>query len=476
MDPFVKSEPIEYEYDSNENQQSNNYEMKTSLERCFDSEAIYLKNLDDNILRMEDDDDLQGYMNHLEPKDLENFVQLKAADLKLDDLFKKLNDNSATTKQAKPVAKLNPISKNPKSIRINDQASNTASINSHLEILNQKKRILDAINEMTKEHDGHPSTHLEPINVSDERKLLTILNRYLSNEANIDEPIDQHALSSLRRFVRKLELRRLKRKRHVKLFDIDCYANELIDHERTSLRKANTPIKAEAIRAEDSDVIFESEVLKTSADGDCEIVAVRSVLDRFKAASSINYDRFDHTFAYLNLMPIGMVESATSCYDNKCLISSFTNRILRPFIRRDYESMPKKLYINRYMMNRKLSDSLDNKPNFVNYPIDYVHLRPEHVLPINAMCRQHFWNGIDVTECLAYPDYTCVVMYRKLIIGFALMVPQTSTTKENYLSFIFVHPDWRRQVNKLDASNCGTDFTNCSIAHYLLFYLIQVSH
>jgi len=83
------------------------------------------------------------------------------------------------------------------------------------------------------------------------------------------------------------------------------------------------------------------------------------------------------------------------------------------------------------------------------------------------MCEQHFWKGIDIAECLQYPDYAIVAMYRKLIIGFAVLVPNV-THKESYLSFIFVHPDWRNVSESV--GNIGS----VSIAQYMLYYLIRV--
>ena len=82
-------------------------------------------------------------------------------------------------------------------------------------------------------------------------------------------------------------------------------------------------------------------------------------------------------------------------------------------MRRDFESTPIKLLLNQQIQMRPPNSCL----NVERCPIDYVHLRPEHVLPINLMCRQHFWSGIDVSECLQYPDYTIVCLYKKLIIG-----------------------------------------------------------
>jgi hypothetical protein len=106
---------------------------------------------------------------------------------------------------------------------------------------------------------------------------------------------------------------------------------------------------------------------------------------------------------------------------------------------------------------------------FERLPIDYVHLRPEHVLPINIMCREHFWNGIDISECLQYPDYTIVALYGKLIVGFAFLVPNSSHN-EAYLSFIFVHPDWRnsRCKDSIELSN------QISLSQYMLYYLLNV--
>ena len=88
---------------------------------------------------------------------------------------------------------------------------------------------------------------------------------------------------------------------------------------------------------------------------------------------------------------------------------------LKPYVRRDFESTPIKLLLNQ-QIKEKSSYSAEN--SLTSYPIDYVHLRPEHVLSINLMCRQHFWSGIDVSECLQYPDYTIVCLYKKLIIGY----------------------------------------------------------
>jgi len=51
--------------------------------------------------------------------------------------------------------------------------------------------------------------------------------------------------------------------------------------------------------------------------------------------------------------------------------------------------------------------------------------------------------------------------------SFAFLVPNSIMShKEAYLSFIFVHPDWRSPRNPTD--------DHISIGQYMLFYLIQV--
>lgn len=62
-----------------------------------------------------------------------------------------------------------------------------------------------------------------------------------------------------------------------------------------------------------------------------------------------------------------------------------------------------------------------------------------------------------VTETLQYPDFSCVVLYKRLIIAFAFLVPNVTHT-ENYLSFMFTRPYWR----------------NCGIATFMMYHLIQV--
>lgn len=65
--------------------------------------------------------------------------------------------------------------------------------------------------------------------------------------------------------------------------------------------------------------------------------------------------------------------------------------------------------------------------------------------------------GVDLSECLQYPDFSVVVLYKKVVIGFGFMVPDVKYN-EAYISFLLVHPEWRR----------------AGIATFMIYHLIQV--
>jgi ribosomal protein S18 acetylase RimI-like enzyme len=69
--------------------------------------------------------------------------------------------------------------------------------------------------------------------------------------------------------------------------------------------------------------------------------------------------------------------------------------------------------------------------------IDFIHLRKEFVPQLNRLLKAHFWPGIDVSESLDWPDFTIVLLYKKLVIGTAICNP------EGYISYLLVHPDWQ---------------------------------
>ncbi|CAB3978584.1 cysteine-rich 2-binding [Paramuricea clavata] len=142
---------------------------------------------------------------------------------------------------------------------------------------------------------------------------------------------------------------------------------------------------------------------------------------------------------------------------NRTVTSPYTSRLLKPFICRDFEATPVKLKLLKEICSWFQTKYPNQElPPVVFGSIDYCYVQPHHIPGVNALCREFFWPGIDLSECLQYPDFTCVVLYKKLIIGCAFMVPDVKCN-EAYISFVVVHPDWRR----------------AGIGSFMIYHLIQ---
>ncbi|XP_036146521.1 cysteine-rich protein 2-binding protein isoform X2 [Monomorium pharaonis] len=217
----------------------------------------------------------------------------------------------------------------------------------------------------------------------------------------IDKNNLDKASTAIRRLYRKLAVRKTKREYRLPLLDVDCFGPKS--------GAFVTPLKSDR------------------------------VLDRF--FSDDLRCIFEHRLQGYN--------EPTSVH------SPYTNRLLKPFIRRATDCQPLWLRI----MEELCAKVNRNNPQWkapARASIDYSYVRPQHIPAINSLCCQFFWPGIDLTECLQYPDFTCVVLYKKLIIGFAILVPYVGFN-EAYISFFFTRPEWRR-------SGIGT---------FMLYHLIQ---
>jgi hypothetical protein len=70
--------------------------------------------------------------------------------------------------------------------------------------------------------------------------------------------------------------------------------------------------------------------------------------------------------------------------------------------------------------------------------IDYVYFQKEHLEQVNrALCRS-FWDGIDVSESLLFPEFSIVALYKRYVVGCAFMTP------EAYVTYITVVPGWEK--------------------------------
>lgn len=74
--------------------------------------------------------------------------------------------------------------------------------------------------------------------------------------------------------------------------------------------------------------------------------------------------------------------------------SPYTNRLLKPFIRRDTRCQPLWLRVMGELCAKVNRKDPEWKPS-ARAPVDYSYIRPQHVPAINSLCRQFFWPGID---------------------------------------------------------------------------------
>ncbi|KAF9586492.1 Cysteine-rich protein 2-binding protein [Lunasporangiospora selenospora] len=96
-------------------------------------------------------------------------------------------------------------------------------------------------------------------------------------------------------------------------------------------------------------------------------------------------------------------------------------------------------------------DQLNGNPS--RAPIDYCYFRKEHLAQVNETLCRRFWPGIDMTEALQYPEYSVVVLYKRLVVGCAFMTP------EGYITYVAVSAGWEK----------------AGIGQYMLYHLMQAS-
>lgn len=175
------------------------------------------------------------------------------------------------------------------------------------------------------------------------------------------------------------------------------------------------------------------------------------ILDRFQTSGTI-VDSENHQKRTFRQKLIGSDENETP----QSITSPYTQRILKPYIRRDFESKPPKLAVMEELVAKYKRKSNTNELTSPSAPIDYCYVQPHHIPTINSMCQHFFWPGIDLSETLQYPDFSIVASYKKVVIGFGFMVPDVNFN-EAYISFLLVHPDWQH-------SGIGT---------FMIYHLIQ---
>ncbi|XP_050808027.1 cysteine-rich protein 2-binding protein isoform X3 [Gopherus flavomarginatus] len=237
-----------------------------------------------------------------------------------------------------------------------------------------------------------------------------------------------------RRLRRKLIVRQAKRERGLPLFDLDQVVNAallLVDGIYGAKERGISRLPA-----------GHATYRTTSQDF--------RILDRYQTALPAMKGYRHQTTKFLYRL-VGSEDLLT----DHSIVSPYTSRVLKPYIRRDHETKPPKLQLLAEICAHPHKNDPDWKAQ-PEAPIDYCYVRPNHIPTINSMCHEFFWPGIDLSECLQYPDFSVVVLYKKVIIAFGFMVPDVKYN-EAYISFLFVHPEWRR----------------AGIATFMIYHLIQ---
>ncbi|TPX38900.1 hypothetical protein SeMB42_g06451 [Synchytrium endobioticum] len=229
-----------------------------------------------------------------------------------------------------------------------------------------------------KEDAGGPLLRLEDefISAAEELQTLHVLNE--------KEKVKGHDVN-VRRLRRKLLLRKIKRSKHIHIFDLDASVLSSIPSLHTLKLRPSEPTKVLSIPYEDS---------------------------------------FAATL-------FGLPFLSTSLTAAEPRSSPYTGRVLKPFIWKDYTSQPPGM-----MILGEIRNLYGNESEEPYNSIDYCHLQFWHLDQVNDLLWRVFWPGIDVAENLMYPDYSIVAIYRRLVVGCAFMTP------EGYIPYVAVRPGW----------------------------------
>jgi len=262
-------------------------------------------------------------------------------------------------------------------------------------------------------------------------------------------PLALESSSKAKRLARKLSIRALKQSKGKELFDLDKVVLKAMEERLHSHDAAKPHIDPEEA------AISERQHIAAYA---------RSlVLERL---SSAKQSILSSALPTSNSKFIDYLQGQS--YSIKPILSPFTSRVLKPFIWKDYGCVPTRVKLHEELMKYHQQKLLEQQQkglihsttdmdfNYFKQPIEYCYLQEHHVPVVNYLIQEHFWPGVDVTECTQYPDFTVVALYGHLIVGCGFLTPDVKPC-EAYISFLFVHPDFQR----------------AGIATFMLYHLIQ---
>jgi hypothetical protein len=218
------------------------------------------------------------------------------------------------------------------------------------------------------------------------------------------------------RYKRKLGVRRLKRNLGIKLFDMDSHIIQLLRQPKHALE----PIPKET-------------TIQPASNQQVE----QQQDDQQQILDKITFTPYASSFAS---RLYGSIRQRHTITRDEPWLSSWNGRKLRPFIRRDFQSKP-----NRMLLLGQIK-ACQGKPRKKNTPepcgvissdsIDYVYFQKEHLAQVNLLLSRSFWEGVDVSESLLFPEFSIVALYKRHVIGCAFMTP------EAYITYFAVDSGW----------------------------------
>ncbi|KAF7725708.1 Cysteine-rich protein 2-binding protein [Apophysomyces ossiformis] len=214
------------------------------------------------------------------------------------------------------------------------------------------------------------------------------------------------------RFKRKLAVRRLKRNLGIKLFDLDNQVGLLLrtTQDMEAMSKSST-IKPAANQQEDT------------ADQHMPTIPL--------AVDPVTFTPYKSSFAS---RLYGRPWRSNTMTRSEPWLSTWNGRKLRPYIRRDFENKPVRMRLLQQIRERRQSEET-NEP-LEEESIDYVYFQREHLTQVNDLLCRCFWDGIDVSESLMYPEFSVLALYKRQVIGCAFMTP------EAYITYFAVLAGW----------------------------------
>jgi hypothetical protein len=159
-----------------------------------------------------------------------------------------------------------------------------------------------------------------------------------------------------------------------------------------------------------------------------------------EAVQNMTSTKYSHSFAS---RLYGRPHHANTLTSDECWLSAWNGRKLRPYIRRDYENKPVRMQLleqikaaNGRPHHQQQLDQLNSAMSKTS--IDYVYFQREHLEQANQLLARCFWDGVDVSESLQFPEFSVIALYKRCVIGCAFMTP------EAYITYFAVMAGWER--------------------------------